>query len=113
MEKTITLRNTEITFSIWDLGGQREFLSMLPLVSWSFIVHSPEIFLVRFYGPYMFHFRKENCGAFYLLYTVWVDDCMLIAFGTCFETGRMYFRHYSMLCSRSLRADLVLRGLNL
>lgn len=33
MEKTITLRNTEITFSIWDLGGQREFLSMLPLVS--------------------------------------------------------------------------------
>jgi len=32
MEKTITLRNTEVTFSIWDLGGQREFLSMLPLV---------------------------------------------------------------------------------
>lgn len=32
MEKTIILRNTEITFSIWDLGGQREFLSMLPLV---------------------------------------------------------------------------------
>mmetsp|Transcript_16495 Transcript_16495/g.23291 ORF Transcript_16495/g.23291 Transcript_16495/m.23291 type:complete len:218 (-) Transcript_16495:35-688(-) len=32
MEKTITLRNTEITFSIWDLGGQREFLAMLPLV---------------------------------------------------------------------------------
>ena len=32
MEKTITLRNTEITFSIWDLGGHREFLSMLPLV---------------------------------------------------------------------------------
>jgi len=26
------LRNTEVTFSIWDLGGQREFLSMLPLV---------------------------------------------------------------------------------
>lgn len=22
MEKTITLRNTEITFSIWDLGGK-------------------------------------------------------------------------------------------
>lgn len=22
MEKSITLRNTEITFSIWDLGGQ-------------------------------------------------------------------------------------------
>ena len=32
MEKSITLRNTEITFSIWDLGGQREFISMLPLV---------------------------------------------------------------------------------
>ncbi|GFZ42896.1 GTPase spg1 [Saitozyma sp. JCM 24511] len=46
MEKTISIRNTEITFSvgvlaldillifqIWDLGGQREFVSMLPLVS--------------------------------------------------------------------------------
>lgn len=32
LEKTVILRNTEITFSIWDLGGQREFLSMLPLV---------------------------------------------------------------------------------
>ena len=32
LEKTVVLRNTEITFSIWDLGGQREFLSMLPLV---------------------------------------------------------------------------------
>jgi len=32
MEKTIRLRSTEITFSLWDLGGQREFLSMLPLV---------------------------------------------------------------------------------
>lgn len=32
MEKTVSLRGTEITFSIWDLGGQREFLSMLPLV---------------------------------------------------------------------------------
>uniref|UniRef100_A0A6U3ZUB0 Septum-promoting GTP-binding protein 1 n=1 Tax=Octactis speculum TaxID=3111310 RepID=A0A6U3ZUB0_9STRA len=32
MEKSIMLRDTEITFSIWDLGGQREFLSMLPLV---------------------------------------------------------------------------------
>jgi GTPase SAR1 family protein len=32
MEKTISLRDTEITFSIWDLGGQKEFLSMLPLV---------------------------------------------------------------------------------
>ena len=32
MEKTIALRNTEITFSIWDLGGQQEYLHMLPLV---------------------------------------------------------------------------------
>eukprot|EP01135_Chromosphaera_perkinsii_P009374 Nk52_evm50s1737 gene=Nk52_evmTU50s1737 len=32
MEKTISIRHTEITFSIWDLGGQREFINMLPLV---------------------------------------------------------------------------------
>src|ERR1700761_5838843 len=32
MEKTISLRNTDITFSIWDLGGQQEYLHMLPLV---------------------------------------------------------------------------------
>lgn len=32
MEKTIVLRNTDVTFSIWDLGGQREYLHMLPLV---------------------------------------------------------------------------------
>jgi GTP-binding protein of the ras superfamily involved in termination of M-phase len=32
MEKSVSLRNAEITFSIWDLGGQREFLSILPLV---------------------------------------------------------------------------------
>ncbi|ORY91230.1 putative TEM1-GTP-binding protein of the ras superfamily [Syncephalastrum racemosum] len=32
MEKSIMIRNTEITFSIWDLGGQKEFVSMLPLV---------------------------------------------------------------------------------
>lgn len=32
MEKSITLRNAEVTFSIWDLGGEREFISMLPLV---------------------------------------------------------------------------------
>ncbi|KAI8330745.1 P-loop containing nucleoside triphosphate hydrolase protein [Chlamydoabsidia padenii] len=32
MDKTILIRNTEITFSIWDLGGQKEFISMLPLV---------------------------------------------------------------------------------
>ncbi|KAK9459463.1 putative TEM1-GTP-binding protein of the ras superfamily [Lipomyces oligophaga] len=33
MEKTISIRDTEITFSIWDLGGQKEFVNMLPLVS--------------------------------------------------------------------------------
>lgn len=32
MEKKVTLRNTEINFSIWDLGGQKEFVSMMPLV---------------------------------------------------------------------------------
>lgn len=32
MEKTISVRRTNITFSIWDLGGQREFVNMLPLV---------------------------------------------------------------------------------
>ena len=32
MEKIITLKNAEVTFSIWDLGGEREFISMLPLV---------------------------------------------------------------------------------
>ncbi|CAO3688980.1 unnamed protein product [Rhizopus microsporus] len=32
MEKTISIRQTEITFSIWDLGGQKQFASMLPLV---------------------------------------------------------------------------------
>ncbi|KAJ8660092.1 septum-promoting GTP-binding protein 1 [Lichtheimia ornata] len=32
MEKSIIIRNTEIIFSIWDLGGQKEFVSMLPLV---------------------------------------------------------------------------------
>eukprot|EP01087_Luapelamoeba_hula_P019452 TRINITY_DN644_c0_g1_i1.p1 TRINITY_DN644_c0_g1~~TRINITY_DN644_c0_g1_i1.p1 ORF type:complete len:259 (-),score=58.27 TRINITY_DN644_c0_g1_i1:96-872(-) len=32
MEKTVTIRNNDINFSIWDLGGQREFISMLPLV---------------------------------------------------------------------------------
>mmetsp|Transcript_38795 Transcript_38795/g.107806 ORF Transcript_38795/g.107806 Transcript_38795/m.107806 type:complete len:213 (+) Transcript_38795:196-834(+) len=31
MEKTIKLPRTEVTFSIWDLGGAREFVSMLPL----------------------------------------------------------------------------------
>lgn len=33
MEKVVSIRNTDITFSIWDLGGQREFVNMLPLVS--------------------------------------------------------------------------------
>jgi GTP-binding protein of the ras superfamily involved in termination of M-phase len=32
MEKTISLKKTDITFSIWDLGGQQEYLHMLPLV---------------------------------------------------------------------------------
>ena len=32
MEKSITLKNTEVKFSIWDLGGQREFATVLPLV---------------------------------------------------------------------------------
>ena len=32
MEKTISVRRTTITFSLWDLGGQREFVNMLPLV---------------------------------------------------------------------------------
>ncbi|KAI8374894.1 septum-promoting GTP-binding protein [Blakeslea trispora] len=32
MEKTVMIRQTEITFSIWDLGGQKEFASMMPLV---------------------------------------------------------------------------------
>ncbi|CAN3355514.1 protein Tem1p [Diutina catenulata] len=33
MDKTIQIRNTSILFSIWDLGGQKEFIPMLPLVS--------------------------------------------------------------------------------
>ncbi|KAI8870585.1 small monomeric GTPase [Ramicandelaber brevisporus] len=32
MDKTIHLRQHPITFTVWDLGGQREFVSMLPLV---------------------------------------------------------------------------------
>lgn len=32
MEKTVSVRRSEITFTIWDLGGQKEFLNMLPLV---------------------------------------------------------------------------------
>lgn len=32
MDKTVSVRDNQITFSIWDLGGQKEFLGMLPLV---------------------------------------------------------------------------------
>jgi len=32
MQKTVQIKNAEITFSIWDLGGQQEYLHMLPLV---------------------------------------------------------------------------------
>ena len=32
MEKMVTLKSTDITFSLWDLGGRQEFLTMLPLV---------------------------------------------------------------------------------
>jgi len=32
MEKTITIKNVEINFSIWDLGGHKDFVGMLPLV---------------------------------------------------------------------------------
>lgn len=33
MDKKVQIRNTSITFLIWDLGGQKEFINMLPLVS--------------------------------------------------------------------------------
>ncbi|RCK60935.1 Septum-promoting GTP-binding protein 1 [Candida viswanathii] len=33
MDKKIQIKNTTITFSIWDLGGQKEFTNMLPIVS--------------------------------------------------------------------------------
>jgi len=32
MEKMVTLKNTDITFSLWDLGSRQEFITMLPLV---------------------------------------------------------------------------------
>lgn len=32
MEKTIELKNAAVTFSIWDLGGQRQYMEMMPLV---------------------------------------------------------------------------------
>ncbi|GME79249.1 unnamed protein product [Ambrosiozyma monospora] len=33
MERSINIKNTEITFTIWDLGGEAEFTNMLPLVA--------------------------------------------------------------------------------
>merc|ERR1711879_715077 len=32
MEKTISLKNVNVTFSLWDLGGQMEYKELLPLV---------------------------------------------------------------------------------
>eukprot|EP00761_Pharyngomonas_kirbyi_P013910 gb/GECH01013939.1/.p1 GENE.gb/GECH01013939.1/~~gb/GECH01013939.1/.p1 ORF type:complete len:193 (+),score=33.56 gb/GECH01013939.1/:1-579(+) len=32
MEKKINIKNNAINFMIWDLGGQKEFMDMLPLV---------------------------------------------------------------------------------
>jgi len=32
MEKSVKVKTNMVTFSIWDLGGQREFINMLPLV---------------------------------------------------------------------------------
>eukprot|EP00029_Vermamoeba_vermiformis_P003661 TRINITY_DN14200_c0_g1_i1.p1 TRINITY_DN14200_c0_g1~~TRINITY_DN14200_c0_g1_i1.p1 ORF type:complete len:276 (-),score=60.85 TRINITY_DN14200_c0_g1_i1:126-953(-) len=32
LEKVVEVKDTKVTFSIWDLGGHREFLNMLPLV---------------------------------------------------------------------------------
>jgi len=32
MEKTISLKNVNVTFSLWDLGGQKEYRELLPLV---------------------------------------------------------------------------------
>ena len=31
MEKTVSIRGHEVTFSIWDIGGHKDFESMLPL----------------------------------------------------------------------------------
>lgn len=31
MEKVIVVKNTEIRFVIWDVGGQREFRGMVPI----------------------------------------------------------------------------------
>lgn len=32
LEKSIAIRSTVLNFSIWDLGGHREFINMLPIV---------------------------------------------------------------------------------
>jgi len=32
MEKTVSIRGHEVTFSIWDIGGDKDYESMLPLV---------------------------------------------------------------------------------
>ncbi|PVU90257.1 hypothetical protein BB560_006224 [Smittium megazygosporum] len=32
MEKTIILKDYKVTFTIWDLGGEQEFVNMLPIV---------------------------------------------------------------------------------
>jgi len=32
MEKTVKLRNVTVTLSVWDLGGQREYINLMPLV---------------------------------------------------------------------------------
>jgi len=32
MEKTIQLKNTDLTFAIWDLGGSNDYIHMLPLL---------------------------------------------------------------------------------
>ncbi|BAM79657.1 small GTP-binding protein of Rab family [Cyanidioschyzon merolae strain 10D] len=33
LERSVSLRHTDIVFSVWDLGGQSEFRTMLPLVT--------------------------------------------------------------------------------
>lgn len=33
MEKTVAIRGQNVKFTVWDLGGQREFTNMLPLVA--------------------------------------------------------------------------------
>ena len=33
MEKKLCLKNVDITISIWDLGGQKDYLSLMPLIT--------------------------------------------------------------------------------